>query len=309
MEAIDRATEAVETTEDGLQDRLAALLEAEETENEPTEPEGQSEDAEESESEETASEEDSQEEDAEPVYMDLRWGDEVKKVTADEYRNFAEAGFNATQKTQLAAEKERALQAKEQFLQEREALQEALGGKLAELKAMDSNLAQWKQVNWQQLAQEDPTQYLIYNQQYQQAKDARAELANEIGMEANKAKQSFSDYKKKVQESEVKMLLDVVPELRGEKGKQAVGDLQAFLQSRGLDNVEITDHRILRIAYEAAQFNKLKTAQPAIKKKMAEAPKVIKNKQPAPNSEVKQLRERARRGDESAVLALIERSL
>ncbi len=301
MNENDRAEEAVD---DDIQERMAALLETEETEIEQDE----ALDA----PEETEDSQDVEEETEEPEYVTLKWGEEEKQVTKDEFKNFAEQGYNYTQKMQSIAEKERIVQAKETMLQTQSMAQQFVAEKMADIRNIDSQLAQYKQVDWQSLAQSDPMQYLTLNQTYQQLKDSRNELVGEYQQKMGEFNEVRTQQQNEILQREATLLAEAMPEFRGDKADEAKNEVAKYLSSRGFNTEEIgsiLDHRMVRVAYEAAKYANLKNAQPDIKKRAAEAPKVIKGQRQTTDSQLSQLRKMAKRGDERAIAALIERTL
>lgn len=301
MELNDRAEEAVD---DDIQERMAALLETEEPGNDLDEVQDTPEDTEDSLDVEEATEE--------PEYVTLKWGEEEKQVTKDEFKNLAEQGYNYTQKMQSIAEKERIVQAKETMLQTQSMAHQFVAEKIADIKNLDNQLAQYKQVDWQGLAQSDPMQYLTLNQTYQQLKDSRNELVGEYQQKLGEFNEVRTRQQEEILQREAVLLAEVMPEFRGEKARDAKQEVSRYLSSRGFNTEEIgsiLDHRMVRVAYEAAKYANLKSSQPDIKKRAAEAPKVIKGQRQSQDAQVSKLRQMAKRGDERAIAALIERTL
>lgn len=80
--------------------------------------------------------------------------------------------------------------------------------------------------------------------------------------------------------TEYQRLLEVVPEWRDEtKFKAAASKMQEAGTSYGLTAEEIagvTDHRLIRILHDAARYQELQKGKPAVTKKVAQAPAVLK---------------------------------
>lgn len=304
MENIEQA-EALDDSD--VQERMAALLEAEEANPEDEEQPEQ----EESTLEAEQSEEDEQAE-PEDETLELSWNGEVKAFKKSEVVELAQKGFDYTAKTQQLAEQRKTLEAQAQLLQQQAVVQNQLADKVADIKALDRQIAEYKSIDWQSLAQNDPMQYLTLNQSFSQLKEARNEAVGEYQNAANQLTQAQLQQREQFLAKEAQLMAEAVPELRGERAEQTKSELKSYLASRGFNDDEISgimDHRMVKVAFEAAQYQKLKSAQPQVKKRMAEAPKMVKGKQPAPNNQVRELRDRARKGDERAVQALIERTL
>jgi hypothetical protein len=296
--------EQAEALEDSdVQDRIAALLESEE--DNPEEEVRQDEDQETDETAETI-------EEAEEETLELTWNGETKALKKSEVVELAQKGYDYTTKTQQLAEQRKTLEAQAQQFQHQVAIQTQLADKFAEIKALDNQLAQYRAVDWQSLAQSDPMQYLSLNQTYSALKEQKNEMVVEYQRNAQQLTQAQQAQREQVLAREARLMQEAIPELRGEKAQQTQAELRSYLASTGFNDDEIgsiMDHRMIKVAVDAMKFAKLKSAQPEVKKRMAEAPKVVKGKQPAPNNAVRELRERAKRGDEKAIVALIERTL
>ena len=293
--------------ESSIQERMAALLEAEEANPEAEEPQEEQDSEEQVDSEQT----EETEEPEEPV-IELNYNGEIKAFKKSEVVDLAQKGYDYTTKTQQLAEQRKALDEQTQLLQQSAAVLDQLSDKSVEIKAIDKQLAQYKQIDWHTLAQNDPMQYMTYNQTYQQLKEARAEAVHEYQQQANELTQANERNRQQLFEREQRLLIDAIPELRGEKAQQTREELMTFLLNEGLQKHEIdtiVNHRAFKIAFKAMKYEKLMASKPEITKRMAEAPKVIKGKQPAVNNNTKDLRDRARRGDERAIQALIEKTL
>jgi len=58
-------------------------------------------------------------------------------------------------------------------------------------------------------------------------------------------------------------MAEAIPDLRGPKAQETKQDLKTYLQNLGFTDPEInglSDHRIVKVIYDAAQFAKLKSS-------------------------------------------------
>lgn len=207
---------------------------------------------------------------------------ETKLLTKSELKQLAQQGFDYTQKTQAAAEERRSLQAQAQALQVQIAINTQLGEQVAEIKSLDSQIAQYKGINWGELAEQDPVQYLKLNQTYRDLKEAREGMAQEYSQKAQYLTQVQAQNQAQLKQAEMKLLSQKVPELVGAKGAENQRAVSEYLAQKGFGENEIgsiLDHRMVQVAWEAAQYAKLKAGKADINKRLAEAPKVVKNKQ------------------------------
>lgn len=304
--------EALDDSE--IQERMAQILEAEDNEATPEveeTPEQRKLEATEEETEETAESEET-EETEEPETIELNWNGENKVFNKSEVVELAQKGYDYTQKTQQLAEQRKTLEQQAQMLQYQAAVNEQLSDQLAVIKSLDKQIAEYKAVDWQALAQQDPMQYLSANQTYQALKESRNEAVNEYQGKAQQMNYAIAQQREQHLAREAQLMAEAIPELRGEKAQETRTELRSYLASRGFNDNEIDgiiDHRMVKVAFEAAQYHKLKSAKPEVTKRIAEAPKIVKGKKPAPDNKVQELRARAKKGDERAIQALIERSI
>jgi len=302
---------------DDVHARMMGILEAEEALSEPEEPEIEEEASTQEEAEAETESTDEVEEEAEPeaATEEITYNGETKVLTKSELKELAQQGFDYTQKTQALAEQRRSVEAQQQALQVQIAIQTQLSDKYAEIKTLDNQIAQYKQIDWAQLAEADPQQYLKLNHAYRDLKEARDAKVADYQTHANELTEAQAQSKYQVLQAEEKLLRQKVPEFSGPKAAEAKAALAQFLQDEGFSANEISgilDHRMVSVAWKAAQYDKLKAAKPQVNKRVADAPKVVKGKQPVnvKADERAQLREKLRKtGDQHLAAKLIESML
>lgn len=261
------AVEAIANLLDGPDDR-----EPEIEEEEPTE---------EPQPEEVKEGEDSPEDESEPEPEELEeitWNDETKKVSKSELKELAQKGFDYTQKTQQLAEQRRSFEAQAKAMQESIALQNSQIESLTEIKTLDAQLAQYKDVRWHDLAESDPVAYLKANQTFRDLKDARDAKVQEFQQKAHYTQQLQQQLHAENVRKEMEKLNEL-PEFKGDKGKETRAKVVSYLKDAGFSPEEIsnvTDARTVKLAWEAAQWHALQAAKPALTKRATEAPKVVK---------------------------------
>lgn len=276
----------------------------EEPEEEVGEPEQLEAEAENSEESETETAESDQEADNEPV-MEIQWGEELKPVTKAELKELAERGYNYTQKMQELAENRRSFEAQSKLVQTQIEIHSKLSDKVAEIKGIDSQIAQYKQLDWAKLAEEDPVQYMQLNQRYQSLKEVRQDKVNEYSMEAQNLQAQQAEATQQMEKAEAALLFKKVPELSSD---QAKNELINYLTNEGFSAEEISSirtHKAYVVAWKAAQFDKLKSAKPEITKRVANVPKMVKGNKPAPKNASRELKEQLRKTGNDAIAAKI----
>lgn len=209
---------------------------------------------------------------------ELIWNGEVKKVTKAEYKELAHKGFDYTQKTQQLAEERRTAEARNKAEREEIALEKDQIEALVSVKAIDAQLDQYKAINWQQLEEQDPLRYLQLKQSFRDLKDKWQEEVNKFEHKAQALQQLSAQRRQELLVRESKALL-AIPEFVGAKGVETKEKITSFLREEGYSDEEIgslIDHRAVKVAWKAAQWDALKKSSAHVSKKVAEVPKVIK---------------------------------
>ena len=260
-------------------DAIANLLEGPDDGN----PEDEEELAEEPQAEAEEVSDETETDEAEPAEDDpieeINWNGETRQIPKSVLKELAQKGFDYTQKTQQLAEARRQFESQTQAMQQSIALQNQQIEVVSEIKSLDSQLAQFKELNWHQLAESDPVQYLKLNQTYRDLKETRDGKVQAFHNQSQHMQQiNMQTHQQRLQQ-ESKALADAIPDFKGPKAGEARAKVSEYLRSVGLSAEEIggiTDHRAVRIAYEAAQWRALQASKPALNKRVAEAPKVVK---------------------------------
>lgn len=275
----DQALPAVEM--DALE-AISAMLDGPEGEPEDEQEEVVEASEEEPEVEAEAEAEEETEEESQPEQEPLeviQWNGEDKQVTKSELKELAQKGFDYTQKTQQLAEAKKAFEAQAEAVKQSIALQNQNIEVIAELKSLEGQLNQFKEVNWLQLAEQDPVQYLKLNQTYRDLKDAHQEKIQQFHWNAQQAQQKQQQQVTAKLQTEAKALADAIPEFKGEKRSEAQAKLKGYLSESGFSAEEIgslVDHRQAQLAWKAMQYDALQKSKPQIAKKVAEKPPVVK---------------------------------
>jgi len=305
-------TDQAQAVED-VHSRMMGILGEEETLAEQEEPQEEEVVTQEAEAEENP--EEITEEEPEEATEEITHNGETKALTKSELKELAQQGFDYTQKTQQLAEQRRSYEAQQQALQVNIAIHTQLSDQVSEIKSLDNQIAQYKQVDWAQLAESDPQQYLKLNHAYRDLKETREEKTREYQTKANELSQAQAQSMEQILQAEAKLLQSRIPEIAGPKGAEIKAAVSEFLKNEGFSPNEIgglMDHRMVSVAWKAAQYDKIKAAKPQVNKRMAEVPKVVKGKQPtnAKADEGKALRDKLRStGDQNLAAKLIERML
>jgi hypothetical protein len=246
--------------------------EAEESE----EPEGD--DEEPTEDEEVEEDEDSQEQ---PKSLKLKVNGEELDKPLDEVIALAQQGLDYTKKTQEVAEQRKALEeyaqtvkVQEEVFMQQVQLQQALIGDVAQLTAVDKQLAAFNDVNWQELSDNDFVEaqklFFTYNQLQQQ----RGQLATELEAKAQQIQQTqAAKMQEKIAQGK-EILAKEIPNW----SRETTQELMTFGKEYGFSDDElgtIIDPRHVKVLHDAMQWRKLQKNSVA-KNKVSQAKPVVK---------------------------------
>lgn len=139
---------------------------------------------------------------------------------------------------------------------------------------------EYSQIDWTALEKGDPVQYLSLRTKFE---DRQRQLLQGFQfLQQEDAKRSETSQKEfaKYLEDEGKKLINAVPEWADAKTKsKETATIKQYLKSQGFDDAEISqvyDHRLVLVVRDAMRYRELKSKQPALTKKVNEAPKLAK---------------------------------
>lgn len=271
---------------------------------------------EESEPEETSTEEESADENVEePRILKLKHdGQEIEK-TEEEVLALAQQGFDYTKKTQQLADERRqiesqaqAIKAQEHTFQQQVQLQTALIQDIAKITAIDEQLNQYQQLDWNSLSNNDPVEAQKLFFSYSQLQTQRGQMVNQLETKhreiSNHQQQAFQQTlaeNQAIVERDIPNWAEVKPKIR-QTGKDAYGFTDQELSS-------IVDARQLKVLHDAMKWRELQASKPSVQNKVSQAKPVVKpgakDGKTAQTAQVKQSREALRktgRGEHAAKL-------
>lgn len=287
----------------------------EELVDESVEDEVEDSDDDEPETEDEVEEDSDEEQTSETIKLKVN-GEEIEKPL-DEVVALAQQGLDYTKKTQEVAEQRKELELLQaQFnettkqYQEQQQLNNLLIEDVAKLTALDQQLAQYQNVDWQQLSDSDFVEaqklFFQYNQLQQERSNAVSQFEAKRQEALNKQQQMIAQQVAKGKEQLAKEIPNWSPE--------TTQDIISVGKKYGFTDNElnaIIDPRHVRVLHDAMQWQKLKSKNSVTKKKVASAKPVVKpgSKDPkkAVNSNSKKIREQLRRtGSSELASKLIE---
>ena len=207
-----------------------------------------------------------------PSYTVKVDGEEVE-VNLDELRNGYQRQADYTRKSQSLAEQRKAYEANLQAVtQEREQYSELLGNMAQN---QNAELSRYADINWADLKDTDPMEYMEKRLEYQEAKEKISELQNE---RARVQQQNETDMGQMLQEKlqkEAELLSKALPEYT-EPGSTFKDEVRNYALNLGFSPQDIdgiADHRVILVLHKAMMQDKV-SKTPA--KKSKSAPKVVK---------------------------------
>jgi hypothetical protein len=300
--------------EQSVQDRMIAVLEAEDAPEEELEaPEEPTEEVE----EEQEQEESEEEQPAATVKLKFN-GEEIEKPL-EEVVNLAQQGLDYTQKTQKLAEERRqveaqvqAVKAQEQQFQQQVQVQQALINEIAAVTALDQQLAQFQQLDWNALSDNDPVEAQKAFFRYNQLQAQRGQMVAELQHKQNQINQAQAQSFQQLRAQLAETIRNEIPDYTPEKDKAMLETGLEYGFTRE-ELGQVVDPRHIKVLHDAMQWRKLH-ANPVAQKKVNAAPPVVKpgsrDTKQQQTSQSRQMRDQLRKSGDGALAAkLIERML
>ena len=262
------------------EERMTALLGAEETE--PEEQEVQ-EEAEQEESEELEDSEEEEQPESDEEFV-LSWNGETVRKSREEVVTLAQQGFDYTQKTQALADARKTFDQEKVNAQEvinmQAQMNQLLANHIGEVKAYELQLAEWEKVDWEVLIEADPQQALKADHQYRALQGKYNKANNDLNAAAEQMQMQTQQQRNELISHQMEELLNKVPEWKdSSKASIEKEELRGFLGKEGFSDNEINgvvDHRAILLARKAMLYDKLMQSKPGIEKRVSQAPKVAK---------------------------------
>ena len=295
-EVPDEQLEAIEEQLDEQEEEEVNTEESEEADADTDDEELETDDAE---------DEDSNEQ---PTSLKLKVNGEELEKPLDEVIALAQQGLDYTKKTQEVAEQRKQLEdyaqtikVQEQKFQEQVNLNSALIGDIAKLQAVDNQLDQFKDVNWQELSDTDFVEaqklFFTFNQLQQQ----RSVLATDLVQKQTALQQQQAQSLQERVEKGKEILAKEIPNWSRETSQAVIATGKEY----GFTDDElgmIVDPRHVKVLHDAMQWRKLQS-NTGVKNKVAQAKPVVKpgakDTKAADNSNKKATRDALRKSGKS----------
>jgi chemotaxis protein histidine kinase CheA len=281
MAMLDEVPEEQEALQ-AIEEQLDDVEDTEELEESETEESQETDD--DTEDEEPEAEKDDESEDSEneqPKSVRLKVNGEELEKPLDEVIALAQQGLDYTKKTQEVAEQRKALeeyaqtiQVQEQKFNEALQLNQALISEVAQLTNIDNQLAQFNDVNWQELSDTDFVEaqklFFTYNQLQQQRSTVAQDLSQKQQQLQQQQAQSVQERIAKGKE----ILAKEIPNWSRDTSQAIISTGKEY----GFTDDElgmIVDPRHVKVLHDAMQWRKLQSNS-VVKNKVSQAKPVVK---------------------------------
>lgn len=182
---------------------------------------------------------------------------------------------HVTQKSQRLADQQKAWETEQAAAKQALTQQLQTAQTLGNL-AHQQLLAEYQGIDWNRLRAEDPVQWAVRNQEFQQ----RANAIQQHLMQVQAAQQQQAAQAQQTQaatiEAERAKLLEAFPEWRDPAKFQAARtELVSYARQTGFSEAElagIADHRYLKVLHDASRFAALQAKSPSVLKQVRAAP-------------------------------------
>src|SRR5690242_7362749 len=203
-----------------------------------------------------------------------------RKLSREDTIRFAQQGFDYSQKMHAVGEAERSIQTRLAAVQQLEQMQNALAPDLAQVKAVESQLAQWQNVNWVQLASDSPLEYPKYRAQYDQLMNAYQMAVGQFQRKYQTVQAQKQHVVAQTLEQQRSKLLNIMPEWQDPaKYEAGAKDVRDYLIRKGVDPQAVenlSDAVAVAIAADAAAYDKLRRAKSERSKQVRTLPPVTR---------------------------------
>lgn len=208
-----------------------------------------------------------------PSYTVKIDGEEIE-VNLDELRNGYQRQADYTRKSQSLAEQRKAYEANLQAVQqEREQYAHILGNMVQN---QNAELSRYANIDWAELKDTDPMEYMEKRLEYQEAKEKISELQNERIRVQQQTESEMAQFLQEKLQKEAELLAQALPQYT-EPGSNFKDELRNYALGLGFSPQDIdgiADHRVILVLHKAMMQDK-GSKVPANKSKKA-APRVVK---------------------------------
>ena len=203
------------------------------------------------------------------------------EVTLDELRDGYQRQSDYTRKSQSLAEQRKAYEANLQAVQNERNQYAQVLEQMSE--NQNYQLQQFEDINWKELKDDDPMEYMEKRLEYQEAKDRISQLNNERARVHQQNQSEITQVLTEKVQKEAELLSAALPEY-ADPGSNLKTDIRNYALSLGFPENEIdsiSDHRVVLVLHKAMMQD---SAAKGVKK-VKVGPKVVKSGTPQTKSQ------------------------
>ena len=273
------AFEGLMNTPANSAEQLAGEQETEQAEAQEAEPQTEEVETEAEEGEAEEQEETEVEEEELPQTFKVKAAGEEKDVTLDELIKGYQLGADYTKKTTEVAEQRKAVEAERQAIEEAKYARDVYAQRL---QAMEEFIvSQAPQEDLASLKENDPIGYAVKVAELQEKKEQLSAIRAEQERIAQVQQAERAQAMQQRVAQEAQKLTQVLPEFSDPtKGENLRKEIRTYGKSLGFTDEELSsvyDSRHVVTLHKAMMYDKLQKSKPALTKKVAEAPKMMKS--------------------------------
>lgn len=215
----------------------------------------------------------------ETQYYTVKAAGEEKQVTLDELMQGYQLGADYTKKTQEVAEQRKEVEANQQAILEAQQVRDTYAQRLKSVEEFLETTTNSSE-DLAKLKENDPIGYAMKVAENTEKKEQLAQVRAEQQRLAQEQQVAQQQRMAQFVQQEAKKLSQVLPEFSDPvKGEQLRNEIRNYGKSIGFTDQELAnvyDSRHVQILNKARLYDQLQKSKPAVTKKVAKAPKMVK---------------------------------
>lgn len=186
-----------------------------------------------------------------------------------------------TRKTQEVAEQRKAIEERQAALEQQQTLMASQFEKAVQLRGMQEKLAQYEALDWNAIAENNPSEAMKLNVAYQKLQQEANKAAYELNQASSQQQQLTQQQRQQKLQEAQQELFKYIPNFNAEIAER----IRKTANEYGVSDQEINsivDPRQIRILHDAMQWRAMQAKKPQTLQKVTEAPRVVKPQAAAP---------------------------
>lgn len=221
-----------------------------------------------------------EEEELETQRFTVKAAGEEREVTLEELMQGYQLGADYTKKTQEVAEQRKAVEAEARAIQEAKQVRDTYAQRLQAIEQFLTS-GQDSPEDLAAMKENDPIGYAVKVAELTEKKEQLAQVRAEQARIAQQQQAEQQQNMARHVQQEAQKLSQVLPEFSDPaKGEQLRSEIRNYGKSAGFTDAELSqvyDSRHVLMLHKAMMYDKLQKSKPAVNKKVAQAPKMVKS--------------------------------